>query len=373
LSTDGQTTERTPNDPQRSVADGAIQVGIIGLGTVGLHHAEALQRLGCNIAGAVTRQPERRRRAEQEFGAVVYDDVTTMLTAARLDAVVVASPNADHYAHVCAALAAGCHVLCEKPLATTEAEVVALIEAANKARRHLTVGYNLRHTGSFRTAFDLARTELGSIHSVEAQWVRRRGIPALGRWSTTRQYAGGGALLDIGIHVLDAAWQLAGRPMPIAVSGTTVGLYRNRIDAYQYKSMWNGPPVAGGVMDVEDSSIALLRLETDVTMMLDVAWARNAQEVPCSVSIAGTQAGLHWTKGGPTRLISDAGTETRDPAVANDLTMYHAFISATGSENLWQPDLSAFDSVVMHRIIDGIYLSAQEGHEVSLKGSPFNK
>src|SRR4249919_3839706 len=97
-----------------------INVGVIGTGFMGVTHTEALRRLGINVIGIVGSSPERARaKAESADLPRVYDSVDALLAEPAVDAVHVTSPNDVHAEQVCAALAAGKHVVCEKPLAVT--------------------------------------------------------------------------------------------------------------------------------------------------------------------------------------------------------------------------------------------------------------
>ncbi|WP_448629244.1 Gfo/Idh/MocA family oxidoreductase [Cellulomonas soli] len=155
-----------------------------------------------------------RTRAEQVHHdwphATVVPDVDSLLAhASVLDLVVVASPTGEHAAHVRAALAAGLHVLVDKPLATSAAEGQALVDAALHAGGRLTVFHNRRWDAEQLTLQSvLASGELGHVHRFERRWERFRPVPQ-DRWKENDPHAGG-LLLDLGAHLVDSAMQLFG-------------------------------------------------------------------------------------------------------------------------------------------------------------------
>jgi len=114
-----------------------------------------------------------------------------------------------------------------------------------------------------RTARELIVQErLGTIYFAEATWVRSRGIPSgIGGWFTEKKRSGGGALIDIGIHALDAGWYLMGTPRPVSV---TAAVFQN------FKHLVKTP-----TFDVEDAAFAVIRFANDSVVQLKTSWAGN--------------------------------------------------------------------------------------------------
>src|SRR4051794_34774830 len=130
-----------------------------------------------------------------------------------LDVVSVAVPTFLHAPIAIAALERGLHVLSEKPIARTVEEAEAMVAAARQAGRVLDVAFNHRQRGDIQTLRRVVEAgTLGRVYYAKAWWLRRTGIPTLGSWFTSSAQAGGGPLLDIGIHVLDYALFLLGQP-----------------------------------------------------------------------------------------------------------------------------------------------------------------
>ena len=134
-------------------------------------------------------------------------------------------PTFLHAPIATAALARGLHVLCEKPIARTLEEAEAMVRAARDAGRVLDVVFNHRRRGDIQTLKEIVdEGRLGRPYYTKAWWMRRSGIPTLGSWFTQSQLAGGGPLMDIGVHVLDYALFLLGNPAVSAVSASTYDL-----------------------------------------------------------------------------------------------------------------------------------------------------
>ncbi|WP_156044022.1 Gfo/Idh/MocA family oxidoreductase [Cellulomonas sp. HZM] len=186
---------------------GTMRVGLVGYGGAGRGiHARLVRSAGQQVTHVVTSR--RGEQVEQDWPtAVVVPDVDALLQHVDdLDLVVVASPSGDHAEHAIAALAAGAHVLVDKPLATTTADAQRLVDAADG---RLTVFQNRRwDPEQLALAGLLAGGALGDVHRFERRWERFRPQP-MDRWKENDVEAGG-LLLDLGAHLVDSAVQLFG-------------------------------------------------------------------------------------------------------------------------------------------------------------------
>ncbi len=184
-----------------------MRVGLVGYGGAGRGiHARLVRSAGQQVTHVVTSR--RGEQVEQDWPtAVVVPDVDALLQHVDdLDLVVVASPSGDHAEHAIAALAAGAHVLVDKPLATTTADAQRLVDAADG---RLTVFQNRRwDPEQLALAGLLAGGALGDVHRFERRWERFRPQP-MDRWKENDVEAGG-LLLDLGAHLVDSAVQLFG-------------------------------------------------------------------------------------------------------------------------------------------------------------------
>lgn len=190
----------------------ALRVGLVGYGSAGRGiHARLLREVGARVTRVVTRNPERARTAADDWPGVAVDgDLPALLAhAADLDLVVVASPTGDHAEHVALALAAGAHVVVDKPLATTADEAAELARLGEEAGGRLTVFQNRRWDPEQITLRGLlADGALGRVHRFERRWERWRPVPQ-DRWKENDTRAGG-LLLDLGAHLVDSAVELFG-------------------------------------------------------------------------------------------------------------------------------------------------------------------
>ncbi|MEU5784385.1 Gfo/Idh/MocA family oxidoreductase [Micromonospora lupini] len=193
----------------------ALRVGLLGYGLAGrVFHAPLIAATpGLRLDAIVTRDPQRREQAHQHFpDARLVDDAEELWrTPEALDLVVVATPNRQHVPMARAALAAGLPVVVDKPLAPTAADARALVEEADRLRVPLTVFQNRRWDGDFLTARGLVeRGELGRVLRFESRFERFRPAIKPGWRELAGPEEAGGALFDLGAHLIDQAVQLFG-------------------------------------------------------------------------------------------------------------------------------------------------------------------
>lgn len=187
-----------------------LRAGIIGFGTAGRYfHAPLLRAAGILIPAVVTSRPER---AQEYLGAVdVLDSAEALLARDDIDLVVIASPSSLHSSQAAAALRAGKHVVVDKPVAATAAEVSDLDQLAAQHKRKLAVFHNRRWDSDFLTIKQLIDSgRLGAINSFHARWDRFRPLVS-DRWRD-RDEPGHGILYDLGTHLIDQALELFGAP-----------------------------------------------------------------------------------------------------------------------------------------------------------------
>ncbi len=258
----------------------AIRVGIVGLGAMGVWHADRARRLpGFALHSVCDITPAQRRLAEREYGCRAYADLAEFLSDDRLDLVVVATPSHAHERPTVAALRAGKHVLCEKPLARTEAEARRMFAAARRVGRTLMAFQNRRGDSDFRTVRDVvASCRLGPLCDIR---VVRWGFTDIMRTFGARSYRpgwrseaayGGGTLLDFGAHYFDQLLQL----LPGRIE-TVFGDLRGR--------RWT--------RDADDQFLAILRTTDGV--VAQVEYSQNAH-VPIQVdwAVNGRDAGFRY-------------------------------------------------------------------------------
>ncbi|XVH31876.1 Gfo/Idh/MocA family protein [Haloferacaceae archaeon DSL9] len=347
-----------------------VRVGIVGLGGIGHHHAERLQEHGAQLVGGMDISEDARQQFAQTFDVSTYEDESELYELA--DAVLITTPNRFHEEYAVGALEAGIDVLLEKPLAHSLESAERIVEATRSADGFCMVGFNNRFANPVEVVKQYQQDgRFGDVNHIEANYVRRRGIPGRGSWFTSKEVAGGGALIDIGVHAIDLALHFLDFPDIEEVSGVTRSEFGNR-DDYAYIEMW-GEDVGPEGFDVDDSTSAFIRCANDRTVSLDVAWATN-RPTNDEFIIRGTKAGAFFNranheltlyesaKGGGDHL-TDATIQTR----ANDTHkteqgyfLDHVRRGETPARNTIEEGLA------VQRVIEAVYESSAEGRAVRL-------
>lgn len=347
-----------------------VEVGIVGLGTIGQYHADQLSALDAELVAGVDVDADARRAFAEEYGASTFEDAAALYDA--VDAVIVTTPNRFHEEYAVEALEAGLDVLVEKPLAHSVESAERIAAAARAAPGFCMVGFNNRFRRPVRVLrhyLDAGR--FGDLTHVEAAYVRRRGIPARGSWFTSEAIAGGGALVDIGVHAVDLALYFLGFPDVTEVSGVTRSNFGAR-DDYAFVDTWGEDGGPEG-FDVEDSASAFLRCANGATVSLEVAWAANRPDSD-TYYLRGTDGGARLDRGNEELTLYDASTggdnHLLDADVETRRTNPHqdeqrAFLSAVRAGEA--PGTNTVDEgVAVQRVLDAIYRSAAAGEAIRL-------
>ena len=351
------------------MAEPVVRIGIIGSGGIAGAHVRGYAAIPEAQVTAVCDVVEGRAAGFIErhglSGARPYTDHRAMLQG-DLDAVSVCTFNRAHCRPTVDALRAGKHVICEKPMATTLAEAVEMVEAAEQAGAILTIGFQSRYDPNIESAKAVAASgQLGDVYYCETGGGRRRGIP--GGSFIKQATAGGGAILDIGCYSIDTAMHLLDHPRPLTVSAMTAAPFASRA------------PYRDWGVEVEDFGAAWVRLEGGAVFCFKIAWSMHADSLGSSL-LLGTAGGLRIEApgglgdDGVTRMevFSDldgepARTELPLRRQRGDrafLRKMQAFVHAVGSGGPAPiPGRQVLRSMA---IIDGIYRSAALGREVEV-------
>jgi predicted dehydrogenase len=335
-----------------------LRVGIVGGGWPGQRHAEGfLASDAWQLAAVADLDPDRRRELARGTGAVRLASAAELFEQPDLDAVVIALPTFLHHPMVMAALAAGKHVLCEKPPALNAGETAAMAEAAGRRGLVLCFGLQRRALPSAAAAQAIiAKGELGEIYHARAVFTRAWGAPkGAGNWFRDPAMAGGGALLDIGVHVLDLAWFLMGRPQPLAVFGVS-----------HARSPETRP--------LESAAFGLLRFAGGRSIQLEAAWILPERDDRQYVHLHGSASGALVEKDRLTVIrAGEAGIETfSTPMVlgAPDATVVpfqtQASLFAAAIRGTAPPLAPAEDGVQLMQMVDALYASALQQREIGL-------
>lgn len=255
------------------------RLGFVGLGWIGAMRLEAVAGAGtAEIAAVCDATPGRLENTAREhsvsqcFGSC--DELLGKAGDLGLDGLVIATPNALHAEQTLAALDAGLAVFCQKPLALNARQARQMVDAARKADRLLGVDYSYRYTdGARRLREHLAAGELGKVFSFDTVFHNAYGPDK--PWCFDPRMSGGGALMDLGVHLIDLAFWLLDDPGVRRVEGST------------FRS---GEPLGDGVVD--DYASARVELENGAVLTLAVSWNAHAgADCVIKATVLGTQGG----------------------------------------------------------------------------------
>jgi predicted dehydrogenase len=266
-----------------------LKIGIVGLGTHGTNHAKILTDLGHQVLGVDTDR-NVRRESQQRFDIDTYEHPSDLF-AADIDATIISTPNKFHKAVALEAFDAGLDVLLEKPLAHTRTSAERIAEAAVESDSVCMTGFHHRYRNICQVAKSYIEDGyLGDLTHIQAKFIRRRGVPGRGTWYTSKEIAGGGAMMDVGGHLIDLLLFFCGWPAIEEVMATRRSDFGQQ-EEYAYLEMW-GEDGQAKMYDVEDSVTAFCEFDSGTTASIEVAWAANT-EATHSYLIRGTEAGAY--------------------------------------------------------------------------------
>ena len=353
-----------------------LRVGVVGLGYAGEQHLKNFVRMPNVEAVALAGlEEERLRELGGRYGVPnLYESWEELVARDDLDVVSIGAPNHLHAPIAIAALERGRHVLCEKPLARTGSEAYGIVRAAREADRAVHIAFTQRERGDVQALKrHVEEGNLGRIYHAKATWMRRNGIPGMGGWFTSKEMAGGGPLIDLGVHMVDMALFLMGDPEVESVSCATYAELGPR-----GRGGWAGNGLMTGdrPYEVEDLATAFIRLSGGATLNLETGWAAYRESSDdFGVTLYGTDGGAemkvkNYGTSDTVRIYTDvAGV----PAVVTPeiqpreghLAVVRRFVETIrGGDWAGQHGEDGLDRA---RIIDACYASALQNREVSLR------
>ena len=344
-----------PRNLELEAAQAPLRLGIIGTGAiVQVAHLPLLRKTKAVELVALCDTDLVKARALAERSAIpnVYDDFEDLLHHEQLDAVLVATPNHLHESHIQAALSANLHVLIEKPLALTSAAANRIIKAADRRQRVVMVGMTHRYRPDVQAVRSFVQAgELGEITSVRASWHLARPARAPLGWREKRTESGGGAMLDLGLTMIDLGLFLAGNPAPARVSAS---LSR-----------------PAGERAVEQSGSAFVVCQNSAAIFVDVTWRHIGEGERFGAGIRGSKgsAGINplhvWKEiHGMSHDVSPTGSFSRENAFAASFRAQWAHFFAAVAGRASAPSLE--EQVQVLQVLEAIYKSDADGRDIVL-------
>ncbi len=337
-----------------------IKVALIGTGQIAskihIFSLKALQEVevvaACDTSGTLAESFAADFGIEKHFSSHLE-----MLDAVKPDAVIISVPNKYHADITCDALNSGCHVYCEKPPAISAQEAELMHNTADKAGKLLTYGFHHRHGSNvsfFKSKVD--NGDFGELYHAKAQWLRRRGIPGWGSF-TNKEIQGGGALIDIGCHMLDLAAYLLGYPSVDYVCAS----------AHDKIGKQGGVGLMGSwdseKFTVEDCLFGLIRFKNGATLQLDTSFALNMKSKDIkNVQLFGSKLGgslfppeIYFEEHGQ---IIDGELPFVVAENLHQLAMSNFIKACIGKEELL---VTSEQGLYVQKLVSALYESAQHG------------
>ena len=347
-----------------------IKVAVIGCGTIAnaAHIPSYMNNPDVEIVYFCDIIPERAQKAVEDCNCgKAVTDYREILKDSSVDAVSVCTPNNVHAQISIDFLKAGKHVLCEKPAARTYEEALSMQKAQNETGKILNSGVvNRFNTGVNKIKELIDAGELGEVYHVYISFRSHRSIPGLGGAFTTKEIAGGGALIDWGVHFLDIVMYCCGDPTPLTVSGEVFCKLGKNLKEYTYVDMWAGPPVLDGVYDVDDSVTGLIRTEGPV-ITVHGAWAQNIAETEMYIDFMGDKAGVRLMYAADFTLYGTNNgmlTETKHNYISADMFQKEidSFINCIQTNEKLPSHIDT--NIITSKIMQALYDSAEKHKEI---------
>lgn len=352
-----------------------LRVGIVGCGGIANNkHLPAMKRNGnFEIVAFCDIKKEKAEETKEKFGtedARIYTDYQELIKE-ELDAVYVLTPNKSHACISIAAMKAGKHVMCEKPMAKTSEEAKQMVDTAKETGKILNIGYQNRYRADstyLKRACD--NGDLGDIYYGKAHAIRRRAVPTWGVFLNEEEQ-GGGPLIDIGTHALDLTLWMMDNYEPVSVTGSVYHKLAEQTEQGNSFGEWDPEKFT-----VEDSAFGFIKMKNGASIHLESSWALNTLDVDeAKTSLCGTKAGADMKDGlrinrvqynkqcvekpdldaGGVAFYNGAAEKEED---VEQRIFYH--VVAKGEPQIVKPE----QAMVVTQILEAIYESAKTGKTV---------
>jgi predicted dehydrogenase len=337
---------------------------VIGCGFQGKLHLEILARLGVEIVGICDVSAERLEEARTEFGVTsCFTHYQDLLAECRPHLVSVCTMPNTHRDLCTAALNAGAHVLCEKPLALNVPEATEIVAAAKATDKNLFVGYNMRFTDSALAVKQLIEEGGLGLPVCARGYMLADDVPWWGP-HYVRELSGGGALAATAVHMLDLVWWLVGRPRPVTATASMATLFPKKRGA-SAQAMANRERY-----NTEDIIFGHVRFENGFWMSIEGSWTWDKPGWNYGFDLIGDKAQAHFH---PLEIIGEAEGHlvdmTNGRLSGRDMSASLAreieeVVSAISRGTPASHTATANEALVTQSLVDALYASAEAGREV---------
>jgi predicted dehydrogenase len=290
----------------REISD--IKAAVVGTGFIGVVHVEALRRLGVEVAGIVGSSPERAAEKARAAGLPApYPSYEAMLEDPAVDVVHLTTPNHLHHAQVRDALAAGKHVVCEKPLAMNSEETADLVRLAEESGLVHAVNFNIRFYAQNQEARARVQSgEIGDVHLISGGYLQDWLLLDTD-WNWRLDPAAGGSLRavgDIGSHWLDLVTFITGRHVEAVMAdlATFVKVRKQPTGPVETYSGAAAGETIDTPMETEDAAGLMLRLTGGARAVATISQVSAGRRNRLSWEIDGSQRALAWHSEAPEEL-----------------------------------------------------------------------
>ncbi len=345
-----------------------LKVAVIGVGGIAKVHMPGWKESPYTevVAGSDVNEEILKKWGEEHGIKQLTADPEELFSDPDIDIIDVCTPNNYHAPLAVAALNAGKHVICEKPLAPTPAAIQEMIAARDRSGKMLMTAQHFRFSGTAKALkAEVDAGALGEVYHARGWMLRRAALPTRSSF-TLKQHSGGGACIDIGVHILDLTLWLMGNPEPATVSGVTRTKLATQKGAF---GIWGEIPAE---IDVEEFAAAFVRFENGATLVLEISWMlhHNTTGEDMQVWLYGTKGGGHW----PSCEIYQTNYATRqqyntalkltqskvEPHALECMAFAEAIVNGAPSP------VPAEQSLQVIRILDAVYRSQETGGEIRL-------
>lgn len=349
-----------------------IKIGIIGTGSISEQHIEAyLNNKNVELYAFCDLNEERLKYMADKYNITrTFTDMNEMLSLPEIDAVSVCTWNSAHAPCTIAALNAGKHVLCEKPMSVSKADAQAMKDAADRNSKLLMIGFVRRYGNDCKILKEFIESDyFGELYYAKATYLRRKGNP--GGWFGDKSRSGGGPLIDLGVHVIDLVRYLMGNPKPVSVYGATFKKLDDRKNIKGKQFYKASSATDHDICDIEDLASAMIRFDNGAVLSIEASFSLNIKKDEGKIELFGTKGGAKLDP--ELELYSEINDYLADVTLDAQTSLSFDGLFAGEIDHFVScltdgvPCISpAQDGIDIMTILDAIYESAASGHEVIL-------